>query len=106
MPTTSHDPTAPSTIHLLQPIHQQHTQNNNLLAILEDYAPDNNDESITDDITIQAINQKLGATLSFFLQQISELTRCTDTQMVSTNPNSSIDYNLQPTTTPTLHSQP
>jgi hypothetical protein len=38
MPTTSHDPTAPTNIGLLQPVHQQHTWSNNLFAILEDNA--------------------------------------------------------------------
>jgi hypothetical protein len=51
-------------------------------ALLENYAPDNNGNSIADNITIQAKNQTNGTTLSPFLQQVHHPTRCTDTQMV------------------------
>jgi hypothetical protein len=106
MPTTSHDPTTPSNIHLLQPIHQQHTQSNKPFVILEDYAPDDKNDSIADNITIQASNQNNGATLSPFLKQVSEPIRCTDTQIILTNPHASTTHNLWPTMTPTLLPQP
>ncbi len=57
MPTTLHDPTAPASTQLLQPVHQQHTQSNNPFAILEDNAQDDNNDSIADNITVQANNR-------------------------------------------------
>ncbi len=106
MPTTLHDPTTPSNIRLLQPIHQQHTWSNNLFVILEDYAPCDDNDSIADNITIQASNQNNGATLSPFLKQVGEPTRCTDTQIILTNPHASTVHNIWPTMSPTLLSQP
>jgi hypothetical protein len=106
MPTTSNDPTAPSNIRLLQPIHQYCTQSNNLFAILEDYAPDDNNKGITDNITIQASNQRSGTTLSLFLQEVIETPRRIESQPALTNPNASTIHNLWPTVTPTLLPQP
>ncbi len=108
MPTTSHDPTAPSNIHILQPIHQQHTQNSNPFAILEVYTPDDDNNSIADDITIQARNQTNGATLSPSFQRVSKPTRRINTQTNVTNPHTHTCtiHNLRPTTTPTLLPQP
>jgi hypothetical protein len=106
MPTTSHDPIVPSNISLLQPIHQQNTQSNNQFPILEDYAPDDNDDSIANDITMQANNQNNGTTLTPCLQLVNEPTRRTDTQTVLTYPHESTVHDLQPTMTPTLLPQP
>jgi hypothetical protein len=106
MPTTSHDPTGLSNIRLLQPIHLQHTQSNNPFAILEDYAPDNDDNSIAENITIQASNQSNGVTLTPSLQQVSKPTRHINTQTIVTNPHISTAHDFRPTTTPTLLPQP
>jgi hypothetical protein len=56
MPTASHDPTSPANIQLLQPVHQQHTQSNNLFAILEDNTPVGDNNNIVDNITVQTNN--------------------------------------------------
>jgi hypothetical protein len=94
MPIILHDPTVPSNIHLLQPVYQGHTQNNNLLAILEDDVPDDNNDNIADDLTIQAANCTNGTTLSTSLQQVCQPARCNNTPMVLTNPNASPVHDL------------
>jgi hypothetical protein len=106
MPTTSHDRTAPSNICLLQPIHQQHTGSNNLFAILKDYALENDDNRIADDITIQSSNQTSGTTLNPSLQQVSKPKKCINTQTVLTSLHTSTVHDLRPTPTPTLLLQP
>jgi hypothetical protein len=68
MPTTLHDPKAPASIQLLQPVHQQHTRSNNLFATLEDNALDNDDNSIANNITVQANKRTNGAMLGTSLQ--------------------------------------
>jgi hypothetical protein len=106
MPTTLHDPKAPASIKLLQPVHQQHTQSNNPFAILEDDALDDNDDSIADNITVQANKCTNGATLGTSLQLVRQPARRSNTPMVSTNPISSLVHDLPLTMTPTLILQP
>jgi hypothetical protein len=107
MPTTLHDPTMPSSICLLQPVHQQHTQNNNPFAIFADNAPDNNgNDNIADDLTIQADNCTNDATLSTSLQWVHQPARRNNTLMILTNPHASPVHDLWPTATPTLIPQP
>jgi hypothetical protein len=76
-PTTSNDPTALANIRLMRPVHQRHTRSNNPFAILEDSIPDDENEDIADDITIQASNQHGGAPFSPVIKQILKLPRKT-----------------------------
>ncbi len=74
-PTTSNDPAAPANVRLMQPVHQRHTLSNNPFTILEDSIPDDENEDIADDITIQASNQHGGAPFSPFIKQMLKLPR-------------------------------
>jgi hypothetical protein len=106
MPTSSRDPTAPTNICLLQPVHQGYTESNNRHAIFEDNAPDNNNANIADDLTVQANNCINGTTLGTSLQLVRQSARHSNTPMVLTNPHASTVHDLQPTVTPTLIPQP
>jgi hypothetical protein len=106
MPTTLHDPTAPSNYPLLQPVNQCHTQSNNLFAILEDNTPDKDNNNIADNLTVYANNRTNGANLSTSLQQVRPLARRKNTPTVLINPHASLVHDLWPTTTPTLIPQP
>jgi hypothetical protein len=87
-------------------MHQQHTRSNNPLAILEDDAPDNNNDNIADDITVQADNCTNGAMLGTSLQLVCQPARHSKTLTVLTNPIASPVHDLRPTATPTLILQP
>jgi hypothetical protein len=86
MPTTSHDPTTPSNVQLFQPVHQRHTQSNNVFAILEDDAPDNDNDNIADNLTVQADNRTNDTMLGTPLQQLRQPRKCNNTPMVLTSP--------------------
>jgi hypothetical protein len=106
--TTLHDPTAPSNIWILQPVHQWHTRTNNPFAILEDDTPDDDNDNITDNltVTVQAENCTNGTKLGTSLQQLCLPASCMNTPMVLTNPHASPAHDLWPTATPTLIPQP
>ena len=95
-----------SNIQLLQPVHQRHTRSNNLFVILEDNAPDNDDNNIIDNLTVQANDCTNGATLGTSLQLLRQPTRRSNTPTVLTNPHASPIHDLRPTVTPTLSLQP
>jgi hypothetical protein len=100
-PTTSYDPTAPTNVRLVRPIHQRHTQSNNPFTILEDCAPDDEDEDIADNITIQASNQHGGALFSPFIRQMLEPPQHTGHTQPITSPTTRTIHDLQPTNKPT-----
>jgi len=102
-PTTSNDPTAPTNVRLVRPIHQRHTQRNNLFTILEDCTPDDDDEDIADNITIKASNQHGGAPFSPFIRQILEPPRHMVCTRPSTSPTTCTVHDLRPTNKPTAH---
>ena len=100
-PTTSNDPTTPTNVRLVQPIHQRHTQSNNPFTILEDCTPDDDDEDIADNITIKASNQHCGAPFSPFIRQILETLQHTVLTHPSTSPATCTVHDLRPTNEPT-----
>jgi hypothetical protein len=82
------------------------TRSNNLLAILEDYDPGNDDDEIADNLTVQASNRTYDTTLGISRQQLRQPAWHRTTPMVLSNPLASPVHDLWPTTTPTLIPQP
>jgi hypothetical protein len=100
-PTTSNDATALANIRLVQPVHQRHTRSNNPFTILEDSIPDNENEDIADDITIQASNQHSSAPFSPVIKQILKLPQKTARTQPITSPAARKVHDLRPTNKPT-----